>query len=145
MEIRIIEKAERDTAIALIDAVFVQFEAPDYSSEGVKTFRNTTIYNDNFLSTLVMHGAYDKETLVGVIATRNKGNHIALFFVDGNHHRQGIGRKLFEKVLENSTTSELTVNASPYAVEVYHRFGFRNMTAEQTTDGMRYTPMTYIR
>jgi len=90
-----------------------------------------------------MYGAYDSETLLGVIATRNKGNHIALFFVDGKHHRQGIGKTLFQIVLENSTAKEITVNSSPYAVEVYHRLGFVDIAPEETTNEIRYIPMVY--
>ncbi len=143
MEIKKIDRNQRDTAIQLVSTVFMQFEAPDYSAEGVETFKRTAIYNNDFLDSLNMYGAYDSETLLGVIATRNKGNHIALFFVDGKHHRQGIGKKLFQIVLENSTGKEITVNSSPYAVEVYHRLGFVDIAPEETTNEIRYIPMVY--
>lgn len=143
MEIKKIDRNQRDTAIQLVSAVFMQFEAPDYSVEGVETFKRTAIYNNDFLDSLNMYGAYDSETLLGVIATRNKGNHIALFFVDGKHHRQGIGKKLFQIVLENSTAKEITVNSSPYAVKVYHRLGFIDIAPEETTNEIRYIPMVY--
>lgn len=143
MEIKKIDRNQRDTAIQLVSAVFMQFEAPDYSVEGVETFKRTAIYNNDFLDSLNMYGAYESETLLGVIATRNKGNHIALFFVDGKHHRQGIGKKLFKIVLENSTAKEITVNSSPYAVEVYHRLGFVDIAPEETTNEIRYIPMVY--
>ncbi|WP_346935954.1 GNAT family N-acetyltransferase [Clostridium sp.] len=143
MEIKKIDRNQRDTAIQLVSTVFMQFEAPDYSAEGVETFKRTAIYNNDFLDSLNMYGAYDSETLLGVIATRNKGNHIALFFVDGKHHRQGIGKKLFQIVLENSTGKEITVNSSPYAVEVYHRLGFVDIAPEETTNEIRYIPMIY--
>ncbi len=143
MEIKKIDRNQRDTAIQLVLAVFMQFEAPDYSVEGVETFKRTAIYNNDFLDSLNMYGAYESETLLGVIATRNKGNHIALFFVDGKHHRQGIGKKLFKIVLENSTAKEITVNSSPYAVEVYHRLGFVDIALEENTNEIRYIPMAY--
>jgi len=143
LEIKKIDRNQRDTAIQLVSTVFMQFEAPDYSAEGVETFKRTAIHNNDFLDSLNMYGAYDSETLLGVIATRNKGNHIALFFVDGKHHRQGIGKKLFQIVLENSTGKEITVNSSPYAVEVYHRLGFVDIAPEETTNEIRYIPMVY--
>lgn len=143
MEFKKIERSEMNPAIELISAAFMQFDAPDYSAEGVEAFKNTAIYNADFLNSLVMHGAYDGETLLGIIATRNEGRHIASFFVDGKHHRQGIGKKLLQIVLENSITNEITVNSSPYAVEVYHRLGFVDTAPEQTRDGIRYTPMVY--
>lgn len=143
MEIRKIEKSGHNEAVKLISSVFMQFEAPDYSAEGVKTFHETAIYNDEFMDGLVMYGAYSGVRLVGVIATGNEGKHIALFFVDGSYHRQGIGKLLFEKVLEECTANEITVNSSPYAVEVYRHLGFTDTAKEQITDGMRYTPMVY--
>lgn len=33
------------------------------------------------MSSLTINGAYEDDELIGVIATRNEGNHIALFFV----------------------------------------------------------------
>lgn len=143
MEIKKINRNQRDTAIQLVLAVFMQFEAPDYSVEGVEAFKRTAIYNNDFLDSLNMYGAYDSETLLGVIATRNNGNHIALFFVDGKYHRQGIGKKLFQIILENSTTKKITVNSSPYAVKVYHRLGFVDIAPEETTNEIRYIPMVY--
>lgn len=82
---------------------------------------------------------------MGVIATRSQGSHIALFFVDGQYHRQGIGRRLFEAVLENSGAEVITVNSAPFATEVYHKLGFIDTGAERTDDGIRYTPMKYQR
>lgn len=143
MLVRIIEQNEIATALDIVWAVFMQHEAPDYSKEGIETFQNSVINNNDYLNSITMYGAYEDSNIVGVIATRNSGNHIALFFVDGKYHRKGIGRKLFEVVLKNSTANEITVNSSPYAVEVYHHLGFIDSDTEQVTDGMRYTPMTY--
>lgn len=143
MEFKKIENNQRDAAIHLVSAVFMQFEAPDYSAKGVETFMNTAIYNKDYLDNLVMYGAYDHQTLLGMIATRNEGNHIALFFVDGKYHRQGIGKKLFQMILENSSGKEITVNSSPYAAEVYRRLGFIDTAPEQTTNRIRYIPMIY--
>ena len=62
LEIKNIDRNQRDTAIQLVLAVFMQFEAPDYSVEGVETFKRTAIYNNDFLDGLNMYGAYDSET-----------------------------------------------------------------------------------
>lgn len=83
--------------------------------------------------------------MAGIIATRNNGNHIALFFVNSKYHRQGIGRKLFEVVVQNSTGEKITVNSSPYAVKVYKKLGFVPDSEEQIVDGIRFTPMTYMK
>lgn len=133
---------DREKALALVFAVFMQYEAPDYSEQGIQTFHDF-IHSQELLSMLQFYGAYSENELAGVIATRNGGNHIALFFVESRYQRQGIGRKLFEWILRNSTGEKITVNSSPYAVEVYKRLGFVPDREEQIADGMRFTPMTY--
>jgi len=143
MQIRKIKPEERTDALELILNTFMQYEAPDYSKEGVETFRRSVIINDDYLNNIVLYGSYQGNIIQGVIATRNQGNHIALFFVDGKFHRQGIGRELFHTVLKNSSSKEITVNSSPYAVEIYRHLGFAETAPEQITDGMRYTPMKY--
>lgn len=142
MHIREIKDTEIDDVRNLVLDIFMKYEAPDYSEEGIESFQRTAIENDEFIQSLAIYCAYEKERIVGVIATRCSGNHIALLFVDDRYHRMGIGRKLFQTVLDKST-EDMTVNSSPYAREVYHHLGFRDTAPEQETDGIRYTPMVY--
>lgn len=143
VEIRLISSKNLIDVTTFVIDVFMEFEAPDYSQEGIKAFLDTAINNKEFMSKLAIYVAHIKNEMVGVIATRDNGNHIALFFVDGTHQRQGIGRKLFETVLRNSTSNEITVNSSPYAKDVYHHLGFEDTDIEQTVTGIRFTPMIY--
>ncbi len=140
--IREIDKTAFDEALSLVWRVFQEYEASDYTQQGIDEFYKS-IHDESFLSKLSMFGAYINEELVGVIATRNNGAHIALFFVDGDYHKQGIGRKLFKKVFEQSTSSRMTVNSSPFAVPVYRKLGFIDTDKEQTVNGLRFTPMAY--
>lgn len=133
---------ERITALSLALSVFMEFEAPDYVEQGINTFKDF-VQNKEMTDNLDIYAAIDHGNVVGVIATRNEGNHIALFFVDGKLHRNGIGKKLFQIVLENSTAEKITVNASPYAVEIYRHLGFVELDKEQLTDGIRYIQMVY--
>ncbi len=144
MVIKKLAQSNLDEALELVLNVFMTYEAPDYSEEGINTFKNC-IGDREFINNLTVYGAYDHNKILGVIATRNEGNHIALFFVDGKYHRQGIGKKLIKTVIENSTQNKITVHSSPYAVEVYHHLGFSDVTSEQLTDGIRYTPMVYTK
>ena len=68
---------------------------------------------------------------------------LCCFFVKAKYHRQGIGRKLWEYVLNHSERNVFTVNSSPYAVPVYHKLGFFDTDTEQLADGMRYTLMKF--
>ncbi len=140
--IKEIDKTALNEALSLVWRVFQEYEAPDYTQQGIDEFYNS-IHDEGFLSKLSMSGAYMNKELVGVIATRNNGAHIALFFVDGNYHRQGIGKKLFKKVLELNTASRVTVNSSPFAVTIYRKLGFIDTDNEQTVNGLRFTPMAY--
>lgn len=60
-------------------------------------------------------------------------------------NNEGIGRKLWDFLRENSLSKIITVNSSPYAVPVYHKLGFVDTDTEQLLDGMRYTPMQFIK
>ena len=144
MDIQKIEGTQIADAIDLIWTTFLQFEAPDYSEEGIQSFKDF-IENKDIISSLEFWGAYDSQILKGVIATNENRKHICCFFVKAEYHRQGIGRKLWEYLLENSKSEVITVNSSPYAVPVYHRLGFVDTETEQLSDGMRYTPMKYVR
>ena len=144
MEIKKIDEIQLTNAIALIWSTFLQFEAPDYSEEGIQSFKDF-IDNKEILKTLEFWGAYDNKELKGVIATNDNRKHICCFFVKSQYHRQGIGRKLWEYLRENSQSKVITVNSSPYAVPVYHKLGFVDLDIEQVSDGMRYTPMKYER
>jgi len=126
----------------LVWEIFLEFEALDYVEEGINTFRDF-INDENQINNLEMYGAYEKRNLGGVIATRNEGSHIALFFVDRKYHRQGIGRKLFEAVLRNSASEMITIHSSPYAREIYPKLGFTDTDAERTKHGIRYIPIKY--
>lgn len=140
--IRKLEPQDLQTAMELVCQVFLEFEAPEYSEAGIKTFYDY-IHDADAIATLTAYGAFKGETLAGVLAVR--GDHISLFFVAKAHHRRGVGKALFAQLLEHTGTDRLTVNSSPFAVEVYRRLGFTETDAEQLTDGIRYTPMLFKR
>ena len=136
LSIKRLDKKEIENALNLVWKVFLEYEAPDYTQEGIDAFYKS-IHDETYLSMLSVYGAFSNEKLLGVIATRNNGKHIALFFVDGRYHQQGIGKQLFQTV----RTGKMTVNSSPYAVAVYRKLGFEAVNAEQVVTGLRFTPM----
>lgn len=144
MEIKKVDDLQISKAINLIWETFLQFEAPEYSVEGVQSFR-AFIENKEIIQAVEFFGAYDNNELKGVIATNENRKHICCFFVKAEYHRQGIGKKLWEYLLDNSQNEIITVNSSPYAVPVYHKLGFVDTDIEQLTDGIRYTPMKFER
>ena len=138
--IRKLRPGEIGKALCLAWNVFQQYEAPDYTQEGAEEFYKS-IHDETYLSGLCWYRAFVQDDLVGVLATRSAGTHIALFFVEGKYHRQGIGKQLYQAARAANHTNIMTVNSSPYAVPIYHKLGFRNTGPEQVVNGLRFTPM----
>ena len=138
-------------ALQLVIDVFLEFEAPDYCDEGIMEFKNY-IESDAIIKMLrkneiFIWGCINEKKVIGVIATKQPC-HISLLFVDKLYHKQGIARELYNTVvsyyMEKSNYTEMTVNSSPYAVEVYHKLGFTDTNNEQTVNGIRFIPMKCI-
>lgn len=143
---------ELDDCLALAWKTFLEFEAPDYSSEGVETFRRDIIDNAEFKAKCRsgqarVWGAFDQTRPVCVIAMRND-SHICLVFTDSDHHRQGLATAVMDRLIsdvrtENPGLKSITLNSSPYGKPFYLRYGFAATDNEQEQNGIRYTPMQY--
>lgn len=139
MLIRKIKEEELEKALELVWKVFLEYESPDYSDEGILEFKKS-INDQEFINKLELYGAFHKNELLGIIATRNT-THIALLFVDGKYHKQGIAKALYKYVSDKNEQGIFTVNSSPYAKKVYEKFGFEATDSEQTVNGMKFYPM----
>lgn len=142
-----IELAE---ALALVWRTFLEFEAPDYSEEGIQEFKEfiapTNIREKIAEDNLIFWGFYEADDLAGMIAVRDN-SHISLLFVAKEHHRKGIARKLYTTVIDhclNTGCNTVTVNSSPYAVTAYQRLGFTVLDQEQSINGIRFIPMAHL-
>ena len=152
MIIRKIRENELNQALDLVYKVFMEFEAPDYPAEGVESFVNDIIKNEGFKEGCItgkfkMYGAFDGDTIIGIMTMR-KESHVMLAFVDKAQHKRGVGRKLFEYILKetvlgNPSITDLTVNSSPYAVGFYKKLGFIETDVLQEKHGIRFVPMSY--
>ncbi|UWD47095.1 GNAT family N-acetyltransferase [Clostridioides difficile] len=139
-------------ALNLIWNVFEEFESPDYCDEGIKSFHEFIEYNSIIEKvkekSIFFWGCFDCEKLIGVLAIRDL-SHICMLFVDKNYHKRGVAKKLMAIGVRYCTESkddltEVTVNSSPYAVEVYHKLGFKDTNVEQIVNGIRFTPMKLL-
>ena len=142
IKIKQLSRKQLVDALPLVWNVFLEFEAVDYPEAGKTAFRDA-IHSEEYLDMLTAYGAYEGKELLGMIATRNEGAHLALFFVEGNHHRKGIGRKLFDAVLAENTSPTITVYSSLYAVPVYQKLGFVITGERQEDGGIQFVPMEY--
>lgn len=139
--VRRLSREEIPAALELCWRVFLEFEAPEYSEEGIAAFR-ASLDDQERTRRLRFYGAFHGDTLVGVLCMREP-QHIGGFFVDAPYHRRGIGKKLFAAMRQDYEKQEFTVNSSSYAVEVYRHLGFAPTDGEQNIDGLRFTPMKY--
>jgi len=150
MQITKIQKDDLKKALDLVWEVFQEFEAPNYSNQGIEEFKKFISYNTIAekldKEELFILGCYYNEKLVGVIATRNI-SHICMLFVCREYHRRGIAKSLFQSVLEQvkiyTNIGQITVKSSIYAKDVYNRLGFKDLDEEQIVNGIRFIPMSY--
>lgn len=142
--------AQVTKAMALVERVFMEFEAPDYEQTGVDAFMDyiapdsiTQRINEE---TIKVWCATDHDVMVGVIAMRPPCA-VSLLFVDPKWHRRGIARQLLNHALSDYRKADtpVTVHSSPYAVAAYRRLGFVETGPETTVSGIRYQPMIYTK
>ena len=151
--IRKITSSEVEEALALALEVFMQFEAPDYTPEGVETFKRDIVENDTFIEgckqgVCPIYAAFDKDRIVGIMGMRSSKTHINLVFTKKEYHHQGIATAIFRYLLEdlrkeNPALKEITLNSSPYGKGFYLHLGFIPLSEEQEINGIRFTPMKY--
>lgn len=134
-------------AMALVHMVFSQFEAPEYSPQGVAEFedyiRPENIRRHMEDHSMLLWGWFGENGLAGVLACCPLA-HISLLFVDPLYHRRGIARALLNPWLalcRRQGAAVLTVNSSPYAEPIYRRLGFTPVDGEQCVNGIRFVPM----
>lgn len=134
----------------LIRKVFLEFNAPQYSQEGINQFISQILENQQFIHKFntgeqTMIGAFYNDKIIGVLAISIR-NHISLLFVDKEHHRKGIATKLFDEMLNISKSKNIDtikLNSAPYAIPFYKNLGFIPTDTEQSINGIRYTPMEF--
>lgn len=76
---------EVESAMRLAFEVFMEFEAPDYQSSGVDTFKRDIVENPEFLEkarqgVCPIYGAFDREKIVALMGMRSDRKHINLAF-----------------------------------------------------------------
>ncbi|MFX0098634.1 MAG: GNAT family N-acetyltransferase [Candidatus Hodarchaeota archaeon] len=149
LDIRYLEESQISEIIELIKRIFDEFEAPEYSEEGIQEFYSY-ITPEGFKERLEKNHftlvAMVKDRLAGVIEIRDN-NHICLLFVDKQYHKKSIAKRLLEEAISIAKSNQtvefsIDVNSSPYAVEIYKKMGFLPTDNEQLVNGIRFIPMS---
>jgi ribosomal protein S18 acetylase RimI-like enzyme len=100
-------------------------------------------FKQRILSDEYEHFVYVQENeIVGFIAIKNK-NRLFHLFVDSKHHKKGIAKELWNYIKEHCDVSNMSVNASLYAIKTYESFGFSVKGEECEYLGLKYQPMIY--
>jgi GNAT superfamily N-acetyltransferase len=69
-----------------------------------------------------------------------------MMFVDGGYHRRGIATAMMNNMayaLQSQGINRITLNASPYGIPFYEKYGFKSTDTVQHKDGFVFTPMEY--
>lgn len=145
---RLMQPEDSEPVSVMVARAFNRFVAPDFDEEGVQAILN--FVGPEALLERLAQGSFgilacDDTVIVGIIEIFEH-RHIRLLFVDEQYQRQGISRELLRRAVEicrerNPRIERLTVNSSPYAVEIYQRLGFELIGPEEVHHGVRATPM----
>jgi GNAT superfamily N-acetyltransferase len=145
-----LNKSEIPQSCELVERVFREHVAPLYPDDGVIEFMKFCTTDEmakRIEDGAITMAARSAGRLVGLIHIIDL-SHIAWFFVDTALQGKGIGRNLFNAVLEQlqeqrPDLENLTVNSSPNSIGVYERLGFKPSGPETTVNGIRFRPMAY--
>ncbi|AGK96085.1 GNAT family N-acetyltransferase [Clostridium pasteurianum] len=148
---RELHSGEEDTVCKLVIDCFNHFIAPEYPYEGVREFINYVkpdLLKERLKNISYSFVALYKDEIVGAIEVRN-ANHISLLFVKKEYQRIGIAKNLLKISLDKSkniddSISEIEVNSSPYAVEIYKSMDFIETDVEQVVNGIKFIPMKLV-
>jgi len=88
--------------------------------------------------------AGDTDGLSGFVAFR-KPSHLFHLFVASRAQSRGLGKLLWQKVLERSACPEITVNSSVFAIPFYQRLGFVRVGPDKSEGGISYSPMVFTK
>ncbi len=142
---RIATTEDLPVASALVRQVFDAQVAPLYQPEGNALFYrfiDPAAWAERQAAGLRTWLAGDGEKPVGVAHVRG-ARHLSLLFVALDQQRRGVARGLLAQVAAALGPGPLDVHASPNAVSAYERLGFRQLGAEVTESGLRFTPMRW--
>ena len=135
----------------MIWRTFLKYEGTEYTKEGIRNFFD--FITDDELYTAFLKGSYqmmvavDGNKIIGAGTIRN-GNHLSLLFVDEDYHCRGVGRAIMDSLCrylkEEAGERYMSLKAAPYAVDFYHRLGFRTVKPEEEYSGIRVTEMEKV-
>lgn len=149
VSVRIRRMEERDVELvsALCMRSFARSVASTVSEEGLSSFSRVAdgaAFLGRMKADTLMLVAEDDEAIRGVIELK-EGRHLAMLFVDPDHQRKGVGRRLLSAALGHARVDTVTVRASLSSVPAYEKYGFECTGEVGESAGLTYQPMALQR
>ena len=89
-------------------------------------------------------GAFHDGELVGFASLRDR-SHLFHLFVRRDSQGRGVGRALWQAILQLTDVATITVNASVNAIPIYQALGFEATDVIDESTSPPYQPMRWIR
>lgn len=95
-----------------------------------------------FRKTPICYVATENSEVIGIV--RGFYGRLINLFVDGRHHRKGIGQKLlaqFERRCQDDGQDVIKVNISIFSIPFYEANGYKKTTGIRNHKGLKIQPM----
>lgn len=151
VQIRLAREEDAEAISGLIRPLTARHIAHEFSPAGARHLLNS-MAPESILGYIRggfrYHVAEERETVAGVVATRDNA-HLYHLFVAEPFQGRGLGKSLWEEArqacLEAGGTGTFTVNSSRLAVGFYRRLGFVETGPCVTFDGVTCVPLRISR
>ncbi|WP_420582042.1 GNAT family N-acetyltransferase [Reichenbachiella sp.] len=145
MDFRSLTSEDIEVASRLIESVSDVFSRRDFSEKGYKNFKENVLDNGmrkNMDEGFAYWGAFESDTLVGLIAIK-KPNHLFNLFVHQDYHHKGIASALWNYMLSQLQLDTVTVFSSSHAVGLYEALGFQHSGDKISNEEIICYPMLW--
>ena len=149
MRIRSITAKDIEPACYLIRETYRNFNyeegTVDATNEYLDSYNpdlNRDSLKKRFRRTPICYVATEKNEVIGII--RGFYGHLVNLFVDGRHHRKGIGRKLldqFEHRCREDGQDVIKASISIFSIPFYEANGYKKTTGIRNQKGLKIQPM----
>ena len=149
MRIRSIKSKDIEPACHLIRETYRDFNYEEGTVAATNEYLD--VYNPDlnldslkkrFRKTPICYVATEKNEVIGIV--RGFYGRLVNLFVDGGHHRKGIGQKLldqFERRCQEDGQDVIKVNISIYSIPFYEANGYKKTTGIRNQKGLIIQPM----
>jgi GNAT superfamily N-acetyltransferase len=149
MRIRSIKSKDIGPACHLIRETYRDFNYEEGTVDATKEYLdaydpdlNLDRLKKRFRKTPICYVATEKNDVIGIV--RGFYGRLVNLFVDGRHHRKGIGRKLlyqFERRCQEDGHNVIKVNISIFSIPFYEANGYKKTTGIRNQKGLKIQPM----